>query len=116
MWGNAAIQLGAQTGALTGLVINHNYLSGGTYGINANRSGETANGNMQGSFTNNVFSGYQKYGPVAQIGTDMTFDNTNVWEATRVTNSWSGAGDTIERYYHLTAGSPVNGTTTSLTP
>lgn len=115
-WGNAAIQLGAQTGELTGLLINHNYISGGTYGINANRSGEAVHGNMQGAFTNNVFSGYQKYGPVAQTGTDTTFDDSNVWEATRVTNTWSGPGDSVERYYHLTAGSPINGTTTSTTP
>ena len=115
-WGNAAIQLGAQTDILTNLTINHNYLSGGNYTINSNNSGEATFGNMTGAFTNNVFSGYQKYGPVANYGSGMTFDDSNVWEATRVTNSWSGPGDTIEKYYHLTAGSPVNGTTTSSTP
>ncbi|HKX24245.1 MAG TPA: fibronectin type III domain-containing protein [Candidatus Saccharimonadales bacterium] len=115
-YGNAAIQLGAQTGPLTNLTINHNYLSGGYYTINSNNSGEGANGPITGAYTNNVFSGYQKYGPVANYGSGMTFDDSNVWEATRVTNSWSGPGDTIEKYYHLTAGTQVNGTAPTTTP
>jgi hypothetical protein len=113
--GNAAIQIGAQTGTLTNLLINHNYMVGGVYTINSNNSGEGVNGNITGAYTNNVFAGYHHYGPNANIGSGMTFDNTNVWEATRITNSWFGVGDNIEQYWHLTGGAPVNGTTRSST-
>jgi hypothetical protein len=114
--GNAAIQIGAQTGTLTNLTINHNYLSGGYYTINSNNSGEGVNGQITGAYTNNVFSGHFKYGPVGNYGSGMTFNNSNIWEATRVTNTWSGAGDTIEKYYHLTASAQVNGTVSTTTP
>ncbi len=113
---NSAIQIGAQTGTLTNITINHNYLSGGIYTINSNNTGESTYGNITGAYTNNVFSGYYHYGPVANYGSGMTFDNTNVWEATRVTNAWAGAGDSIEVYWHTTGGGPVNGTVMNTTP
>lgn len=115
-FGNAAVQIGAQTGPLTNLNINHNYMSGGGYTINVNRSSEVTHGNITGAYTGNVFSGYWHYGPNAGIGSGMTFDNSNVWETTRVTNNWQGAGETVERYWHLTGGAQINGVTNSPTP
>lgn len=113
---NAAVQIGAQTGSLTNLILDHNYMSGGVYTVNSNNSGEAVEGNITGAYINNVFSGYFHYGPVANYGSGMTFDDSNVWEATRETTSWYGAGDSNEKYWHLNAGSPVNGTTTTLIP
>jgi hypothetical protein len=114
--GNAAIQLGAQTGTFLNVIINHNYMSGGNYTINSNNSGEATYGNMTGAYTNNVFTGLFFRGTVGNYGSGMTFDNTNVWETTRITTSWAGVGDTIERYWHLTGGAQVNGVTSTGTP
>ncbi|HSW99061.1 MAG TPA: fibronectin type III domain-containing protein [Candidatus Saccharimonadales bacterium] len=114
--GNSVVQIGAQTGELLNLTINHNYMSGGIYTINSNNTNEGTYGAITGAYTNNVFSGYFHYGPVANFGSGMTFDNSNVWEATRETGSWYNVNDSSEKYWHLNAGSPVNGTTTTTTP
>jgi hypothetical protein len=114
--GNSALQVGVQSTALTTLNVHHNYLSGGMYTVNSINTGEATYGNITGSYTNNVFSGYFHYGPVGNLGTGMTFDNTNVWEATRETDSWYGTNDANEKFWRLTGGSQVNGTTTSTTP
>jgi hypothetical protein len=114
-YANAAIQIGAQTGTLTNLTINHNYLSGGTYTINSNNGQEGTYGAITGVYSNNVFSGYFHYGPVGNYGSGMTFDNSNVWEATRETDSWYNVNDSGEKFWPLTGGAPVNGTVTRTT-
>lgn len=109
---NAAIMIGSipTGGSVNNLLIENNYLSGGNYTINHNNAG--GGGSASGSYLNNTFSGYFRYGPIASTPASMTFNSTNKWEATRDTYAFSTAG-APKTIWHCAANSQVSGTNTT---
>jgi hypothetical protein len=79
---NSAIQTGHLKGDLANVVVDHNFMDGGNYTVNAgstSRSGHSITGYV---FKNNVFGRRSRYGPVQAIGAGTVFDLTNVWADT----------------------------------
>ncbi|MGH7196812.1 MAG: fibronectin type III domain-containing protein [Candidatus Saccharimonadales bacterium] len=113
---NACVQLGSQSGALTNLTVADNFMAGGHYSLNANTSKESIHGAMTGAYTGNTFTGFFQYGPNANQPASVTFDNTNVWEATRTTASYAGNPSLPTKRWLCVGGNPVSGTTTSTGP
>ena len=76
---NSAIQTGHLSSPLTNVLIQHNYLDGGNYTVNAGAT--STNGlPIQGYvFKDNVFGRHFRYGPVQAVGPGTTFDSSNVW-------------------------------------
>lgn len=109
---NAVCQLGSQTNTLTGWHFRYNYVSGGYYCLNANATKEAEHGAITGAYYGNTFSGYFKYGPIAGKPGGVTFDNTNVWEATRDTGAYNASTGVLQTIWHCVEGEPVNGTST----
>jgi hypothetical protein len=76
---NSAIQTGHLKGDLTNVLVEHNFMDGGNYTVNAgstSRSGHTISGYV---FKDNVFGRHSRYGPVQAIGDGTVFDASNVW-------------------------------------
>lgn len=107
---NAAVQLGSQQGPISGTVRGC-YMSGGNYTINANKVNEPTHGPIQVTYENNVFSGWDRFGPAAATGGGIVFGSSNTWEATRKTYHYSSATQAPNGRWDLTAGQPVSGTT-----
>jgi hypothetical protein len=76
---NSAIQTGHLKGDLVNVLVEHNFMDGGNYTVNAgstSRSGHTISGYV---FKDNVFGRHSRYGPVQAVGDGTVFDATNVW-------------------------------------
>jgi hypothetical protein len=76
---NAAIQTGHLTSALTDVLVVGNMFDGGNYTVNAgaqSTSGYVISGYV---FSGNRFGRDARYGPIAELGTGISFDKTNVW-------------------------------------
>jgi len=79
---NAAIQTGRLKRSLTNVLVEHNYMDGGNYTVNAG-SPPTKGTVIEGYvFRNNVFGRDYRYGPVRAVGEGTVFDATNVWADT----------------------------------
>jgi hypothetical protein len=79
---NSAIQTGHLDKDLVNVLVEHNYMDGGNYTVNAgstSRSGHQISGYV---FKDNVFGRHSRYGPVQALGTGIVFDTTNVWADT----------------------------------
>jgi hypothetical protein len=71
---NAAIQIGSLTGTLDDMLVEANYMDGGNYTVNAQKS----SGNVV--FRSNVFGPNARYGPYSD-GPGVSFDASNIMEA-----------------------------------
>ena len=76
---NAAIQTGHLVEALRNVVVDGNYLDGGNYTVNAGATSTNGYPISGYVFTNNVFGHHARYGAVAELGSGITFDSSNVW-------------------------------------
>lgn len=107
---NACLQLGSQSGALTNLTVEDNFLVGGNYTLNANKSKEGVHGAMTGIYRRNLFYPAFRYGTLANTPAGITVEDSNVWSTTVDYLSPSG------RYWNITAGTSVRGVTGSTSP
>jgi hypothetical protein len=76
---NSAIQTGHLNKNLTNVLVEHNYMDGGNFTVNAgstSRSGHQISGYV---FKDNVFGRRSRYGPVQAVGAGTVFDASNVW-------------------------------------
>jgi hypothetical protein len=76
---NSAIQTGHLNMPLTNVLIDHNFMDGGNYTVNAgstSRDGHPITGYV---FKDNVFGRHYRYGPVQAVGAGTSFDDSNVW-------------------------------------
>jgi hypothetical protein len=79
---NAAIQTGHLNRALANVIVDHNYMDGGNYTVNAGAT-STDGWPISGYvFTNNVFGPDYRYGAVDELGAGISFDSSNVWAST----------------------------------
>ena len=79
---NAAIQTGTLNQNLSNVVVEHNYMDGGNYTVNAGAT-STAGYSIKGYvFKDNVFGTDYRYGVVDGLGSGITFDSSNVMAAT----------------------------------
>lgn len=77
---NSTYQFGTTQGPLTDVLFEGNLLNGGNYTINGGGGG-TEDG--AATFRNNYFGRDHRYGPAANLGVNVSFDDTNVWLDTR---------------------------------
>jgi hypothetical protein len=76
---NAAIQTGSLNKNLSDVVVDHNYMDGGNYTVNAGGTGGDGYLISGYVFKNNVFGRHFRYGTVQSVGPETTFDESNVW-------------------------------------
>ncbi|MDQ1539831.1 MAG: hypothetical protein QOH29_557 [Actinomycetota bacterium] len=79
---NSAIQTGHLIEPLTNILIQHNFMDGGNYTVNAGSTSTNGYAISAYIFKSNVFGSNSRYGPVQAVGSGTTFDSTNVWAAT----------------------------------
>ena len=77
--GNAAFQFGEEDSAVADCLVEGNLLDGGNYTVNGGGGGTKG---AQCTFRGNVFGGSSRYGAATNLGPGVTWDDTNVWEAT----------------------------------
>jgi hypothetical protein len=76
---NSAIQTGHLVEALTNVIVDHNYMDGGNYTVNAGAT-STDGWPISGYvFTHNVFGPDSRYGAIVELGAGISFDASNVW-------------------------------------
>jgi hypothetical protein len=78
---NAAIQTGHLSSDLINVTVDHNYMDGGNYTVNAGSTSTSGHRIEKYVFINNVFGPRHRYGPVQAVGAGTSFDDTNVWAA-----------------------------------
>lgn len=76
---NSAIQTGHLNENLTNVLVQHNYMDGGNYTVNAGSTSRSGHQISDYVFKDNVFGRRSRYGPVQALGTGIAFDDTNVW-------------------------------------
>lgn len=74
--GNAAFMFGEEDGELTDCLVEGNYLNGGNYTVNGGGGGTEGAGC---TFTGNAFGLDHRYGAVANLGSNVDWDDSNVW-------------------------------------
>lgn len=74
--GNAAFMFGEEDGELENCVVEKNYFDGGNYTVNGGGGGTTG---AECSFSENAFGRTSRYGPAANLGESITWEDTNVW-------------------------------------
>jgi hypothetical protein len=79
---NSAIQTGHLIEPLTNILIQHNFMDGGNYTVNAGSTSTNGYSISAYIFKLNVFGNNSRYGPVQAVGSGTTFDSSNVWAAT----------------------------------
>ena len=79
---NAVIQTGRLKHALTNVVVEHNYMDGGNYTVNAGAPAPSDDPITGYVFKANVFGRHFRFGPVRSVGSGTIFDSSNVWADT----------------------------------
>jgi hypothetical protein len=76
---NSAIQTGHLDKDLTNVLVEHNYMDGGNYTVNAGSTSRSGHIITDYVFIDNVFGRRSRYGPVQAVGAGTVFGTTNVW-------------------------------------
>lgn len=74
--GNAAFQFGEEEGPVGNCLVEGNYLNGGNYTINGGGGSTTG---AACTFRDNVLGRDHRYGAVANLGPNSSWDPTNIW-------------------------------------
>jgi hypothetical protein len=81
---NSAIQTGHLNKPLSDVLVVGNLVDGGNYTINAGASSTNGYSISGYVFSGNRFGTHSRYGPIAELGAGISFDQTNVWAASGV--------------------------------
>lgn len=78
-YGNAAVQFGEEEGEVSDCLVEGNLLSGGNYTVNGGGGGTDGAACV---FRENHIVDTARYGVVANLGPDASWDSSNVWHTT----------------------------------
>jgi hypothetical protein len=76
---NSAIQTGHLNTPLSDVTVEHNYMDGGNFTVNAGATSTNGHAITGYVFKDNVFGRHFRYGPVQAVGPGTIFDASNVW-------------------------------------
>jgi hypothetical protein len=79
---NSAIQTGHLNKALSDVLVVGNLFDGGNYTVNAGAASTNGYSISGYVFSGNRFGTHSRYGPISELGTGISFDQTNVWAGT----------------------------------